>query len=500
MKFPFFFLGRKKHRQNSQARVPLFLFNTYANKKDVFTPRDERIVKMYNCGPTVYDYQHIGNLRAFVFTDILKRVLLYNGFPTKQVMNITDVGHLTGENEGDPDTGEDKMEKGAEKAGMSAKKLATKITRAFKEDLEKLNIKTESIIFTKATDFIKEQIALIETLEERGYTYKINDGVYFDTSKFPDYGKLGNINIEALKEGARVEANKEKKNPTDFALWKFSTSTAKREQEWSSPWGVGFPGWHLECTSMIFAELGRQIDIHTGGIEHIPIHHNNEIAQAEAVTKKQYVKYWLHNAHITIEGQKISKSIGNTVYLRNIKDRGLTPLAYRYLLLTSHYKTHVNFTWDALKAAETAFSRLIQFFVDELGSKNGTINTEYKKRFHSHINDDLDTAGALAVLWELVRDENVANPDKRVTLLDFDKVLGLGLIEGHRKLKGMLGDMKKKVAISKIPDEVQKLVREREEARSTKEWEKADKLRANIEAKGYKIIDAESGPEIQKVE
>lgn len=493
-----FSFWKKKSVHTPHSSEPLFLYNTLHGEKELFVPRNPKSVKMYNCGPTVYDHQHLGNLRSYIFADILKRTLLYNNFTVSQVINITDVGHLTGENEGDADHGEDKVERGAKKAGLSTKKLVESITREFKGELEKLNIKTSNILFTKATDYIKDQIALVKTLEEKGYTYTTKDGVYYDTSKFHTYGELGNVSTMNLKEGARVEINPEKKHLTDFALWKLSPPGEKREQEWDSPWGVGFPGWHVECTAMIFAELGRQIDIHTGGIDHIHVHHNNEIAQAEAITKKQYVKYWLHNAFITIEGKKISKSIGNTILLRQVEDKGIAPLAYRYWLLTGHYRNPMNFTWEALGASEIAFSRLLRLFVEKLGTKNGVVQHNYKERFHKHINDDLDTPGAFAVLWELVRDENIKAEDKRVTLLDFDKVLGLGLIEGHRKLIAMLKSIEKKVATANIPKNIRNLLQKREEARAEKKWEEADKLRTAIEDKGYVVIDTDSSSQIEK--
>ncbi len=494
--FSKFFKNKLPHKERGkEEKSILLLFNTQTQKKEEFTPLNPRIVKMYNCGPTVYDYQHIGNLRAYIFADILKRTLIYNNYTVKQVINITDVGHLTS----DADIGEDKMEKGAFRAGVSPKKLASLITDSWKKDLNKLNVHTETITFTRATDFIKEQIALIETLEEKGYAYKISDGVYYDTSLFPSYGALGNIDIKSLKEGARVEINKEKKNPTDFALWKFSPNkNSKRQQEWDSPWGVGFPGWHLECTAMVFSELGKQIDIHTGGIEHISIHHNNEIAQAEAVTKKQYVKYWLHNAFITMDGKKISKSAGNGILLRQLEEKGITPLAYRYWVLTGHYQSPMNFTWEALEGAQVAFSRLLRIFVDELGTKNGEIDKEYKKRFHERINDNLDTPGALAILWELTKDSSIDKKDKRITLLDFDKVLGLGLIEGHRKLKTILTGIEKKLSISETPLDIRELVEERETARKNKDWEKADEVREKIKSAGYIVSDTPDGPLVKQ--
>jgi len=486
-------------KRREESAVPLLLFNTLSKKKELFQPIKGGPVRMYNCGPTVYDQQHIGNLRPPVFADTVKRTLLYNGYTVRQVMNITDVGHLTS----DADEGEDKLEKRAREEGKKARDIAKYVTKLFLEDLEQLNIRTKSVTFTKATDYIGEQIALVKALEEKGYTYKINDGIYFDTSHFPTYGKLGDINIEKLREGARVKTNPQKRNLADFALWKFSSPAGgkegARQQEWDSPWGTGFPGWHLECTAMIFAELGRQIDIHTGGIDHIPVHHNNEIAQAEAATgRAPYVKYWLHNAFITIEGQKIAKSLGNTIYLRNLIDRGFNPLAYRYWLLTANYRSPVNFTWEALEGAQTALIRLHQYFIEKLGEKNGSVLNEYRSRFQKAINDDIDTPKAISVLWELVRDEEVARDDKRATLVNFDKVLGIGLLEGSKRLKEMLRDADKRLAVTEAPDEVQQLLDEREAARKEKEWARADELREKIESQGYKIDDTDEGPKLRK--
>lgn len=473
--------------------LPLKLTNTLTGKKDDFTPLRPGQVLMYNCGPTVYDYQHIGNLRPYVFADVLRRAFEYNRYHVSQVINITDVGHLTS----DDDAGDDKMEKGSEKAGLTAQELATTVTESWKEDLERLSIKTHDIVFTKATAYIYEQIALAQTLDEKGYAYTTEDGLYFDTSLFKAYGKLGAINLENLQAGARVEMGG-KKHPTDFALWKFSKADEKRQQEWESPWGKGFPGWHLECTAMIFAELGKQIDVHTGGIDHIPVHHNNEIAQAEAVTGKPYARFWLHNAFITIDHQKISKSIGNTIRLTQIMDRGFLPLAYRYWLLTGHYRSPLNFTWEALEGSQTAYTRLLKTFVEDLGGTNGAINENYRTRFYSFVNDDLDTPQIIALLWELLKDTNISKPDKRSTLLEFDKVLGLGLIEGNDRIKSMLEGTAKRIAVAQAPESIQKLVEERENAREAKDWQKADELRDSIAEEGFTIIDSKEGPELEQ--
>lgn len=487
---------------NKNKTIPIFLQNTLSNKKEEFVSRKENIVTMYNCGPTVYDYAHIGNLRAYVFADILKRMFLYHKYEVKQVINITDVGHLTS----DADEGEDKIEDAVKREGLKVNKIIKLYTDAFLNDLQKLNIDTNKILFPKATEHIQEQIVFIQTLEEKGYTYKISDGIYFDTALLPDYGKLGNINIEGQKVGVRIKENKEKKNPTDFALWKFSQSDntndkieKKREQEWDSPWGVGFPGWHIECSAMSMKHLGRQIDVHTGGIDHIPVHHNNEIAQTESITGKQFVNYWIHNEHITIDGQKISKSIGNTIYLRNIIDRGLSPLSLRYWFLTSHYRTRSNFTWEALESSQTALFKLHKHFVEDCGAKDGIVNTIYENKFHTYINDDLNTPKAIALMWDLIKDENVSKKDKRSTLLVFDKVFGLELDKSNKKLVSLLSGKGEKLEIGSLPKNIKEIVEEREKARKEKDFKKADKLREELKEKGYELNDKETGTELRKI-
>ncbi len=477
------------------SSVPLYFFNTLSNKKEEFKVRVGNKVTMYNCGPTVYDFQHIGNMRPYIFADILKRTLTYNGYEVKQVINITDVGHLVS----DADDGEDKMEKGARKHGKTAQEVANEVTNVFTEDLKKLNVQTNEIIFPKATQHIEEQIVFIKTLEEKGYTYTTSDGVYFNTALFKTYGKLGNIDLEGLKEGARVEENKEKKNPTDFALWKLSRRDEKRQQEWKSPWGVGYPGWHIECSAMSMKHLGKQIDIHTGGIDHIPIHHNNEIAQSEVATGKQFVNYWLHSAFITIDGRKIAKSIGNTVYLRNIIDKGYSPLVYRYWLLTGHYHTQMNFTWDALEGAQKALFKMHRTLTEELGSKNGTISKTYQVKFHTLINDNLDTPRAIALLWDMLKDTKISNEDTRATILHFDTVLGLGLAKSDKQMLNLLAGKERKLSIGEIPSDVKELLTQREEARKNKKWEEADSLRDKIHNTGFEIDDTDKGAVLRKI-
>lgn len=464
--------------------MALRFYNTLSKTKEDFTTIEEDSVKMYNCGPTVYGVQHVGNLSMFVFTDILRRTLEYKGFKVNQVINITDFGHLTGDNDGNPDEGEDKMSKGLRAAGMelnleNMKVLAQKFATLWKEDLKKLGIHTDSITFPFASDYIPEQISMIEILEKKDFTYKGMDGIYFDTAKFPNYGKLGNINLEGLKAGARISHSNEKRNPTDFLLWKFD-----KKLGWQSPWGLGFPGWHIECSAMIYKILGEQIDIHTGGIEHIPIHHNNEIAQSESATgKKPFSRFWLHRAHLQIANSKIGKSTGNVVYLSEIIDRGMSPLVFRYWLMMSHYRTGANFIWEALEGAEVSLKRLYNMYLN-LGSETGEVHQEYKNKFTEFLEDDLDTPRAIALLWDVMKDGNMSNGDKKVTILDFDKVLAIGF----HNLKE-----------EEIPEEIIKLSEEREYARKNKDFKKSDEVRDKINSLGYEVKDTEYGTKISKI-
>lgn len=446
---------------------------------------------MYNCGPTVYQPLHIGNYRAYIFADILKRTLEYGGYRVRQVINITDVGHLVG----DGDEGEDKMQVTAQKQQRSSKQISEEYTKEFKDALIALNIEvapghSPATVFPHATGYIPEQIALIEKLEKNGFTYKTSDGIYFDTSKFPQYGKLGNIHLAGLEEGRRVATNTEKRHPTDFALWKFSKEAAggvRRDQEWPSPWGVGFPGWHIECSAMAMDILGPTIDIHTGGIDHIPTHHNNEIAQSEAITHKTFARFWLHGAHLLIDGQKISKSIGNTIYLKDLVEHGVTPLGFRYWLLTASYRTQMNFTWEAVKGAQTAYERLLEqvrgLLKEHSGlSKNSReINAEYKKKFCEAIDDDLNMPKALATAWDMLKDASVNGKEKLDTLLDFDKVFGLQLATACA------------VQPYIFPEEIVALKDARELAREQKDFKKSDELRVVLREKGYDVVDTTEG-------
>ncbi len=485
------FLNKLFRRKNpAPEQTVISFYNTLSGNKENFTPIKRGTVSLYHCGPTVYNYQHIGNYRAYIFADLLKRLFLRAGFSVKQIINITDVGHLTS----DADEGTDKMEEGARREHKSPAEIAKIYTDDFLENLTALNIDLSGTLFPRASEHVGEQIAFIKTLEEKGYTYQTSDGVYYDTSRFPDYGKLGHIDLKGLQEGTRVEANPEKRHPTDFALWKFSKKDEKRKQEWESPWGTGFPGWHIECSAMSSKYLGHHFDIHTGGIDHIPTHHQNEIAQSEAAFGKKSVNYWLHVAHLMIDGKKISKSLGNVILPKHVSDKTIPLLSYRYWLLTAHYRTQTNFTWEALEGAKTAFLKLQRYFVDELGKKKGVISKSYRTEFDTAIHDDLDTPKAIAVLWKLVKDTTVSNTDKKATLLDFDRVLGLNLAEAQ----AFVEQQTKGVSLKSIPSVIQELIEERETARKDKDFKKSDELREKIREAGYEIIDSESGPKLKK--
>jgi cysteinyl-tRNA synthetase len=454
----------------------LKLYNTLTRKKEIFQPINDKKVGLYCCGPTVYWYAHIGNLKSYIFQDILRRTLEYNGYKVNHIMNYTDVGHLTS----DADTGEDKMEKGSRREGKTAWEIADFYIKAFEKDAEALNI-LEPTATPRATDHIDDQIELIKILEEKGFTYKTKDGIYFDTSKLKDYGKLAMLDEKGLKAGARVEMAEEKKNLTDFALWKFLPKDKKRQMEWDSPWGLGFPGWHIECSAMSQKYLGEQFDIHCGGIDHISVHHTNEIAQSEAAFGKIPARFWLHNEFLLIDSGKMGKSEGNIFTLQTLIDKGFNLLAYRYLVLTAHYRSKLNFTWESIEAAQNALNNLYQIFGEY--PDGGKISKEYKKEFEEVINDDLDTPKALALVWKMIKDTKVSDADKKTTLTNFDKVLGLSL----NKIKKV-----------EIPEEITKLVQEREKFRKDGKWQEADKIRKQIEEQGHKIEDTEQGPKIIK--
>ncbi len=458
----------------------LYLYNSLTKLKEEFIPISKDKVGLYACGPTVYNYAHIGNLRTFLFEDFLKRVLLYNGYRVFHVQNITDVGHLTG----DMDMGEDKIEKGAKKEGISAWDIADKYTKAFKDDIEKLNISFPDV-WARVTDNIDEQIELIKKLEEKGYTYSISDGVYFDSSKFDAYNKLSHLPLDDLKEGARVEINSEKKNPTDFALWKFSDPVLNRQMEWDSPWGVGFPGWHIECSAICLKYLPNNLDIHCGGTDHINVHHTNEIAQSEAATGKKFFNYWMHGAFLNIlGGKKMAKSDDNFLTLdKVVKESGIDPLAYRFAALSVHYRKPMEYSNDMLLGANNGLKSLRKQCINLKTSNEGVINEDFKSKFIEVINDDLNMPKALAVLNSVLKSD-ISDNDKKATVMDFDKVLGLRLFENVDSV------------ISDIPAEIIDLANERQQARKNKDFDLADSYRNEIEKLGYQVKDVGSDYEI----
>ena len=462
---------------------PIFLYNTLSKQKEELRPIKKGRIGMYTCGPTVYGFPHLGNLRTYVFEDILKRVLEYDGYKVKHIMNITDVGHLTN----DRDMGEDKVEKEAKKEGKTAWEISIFYTEAFKKDLKSLNIIYPDV-FCKATDNIKEQIDLILKLEEKGFTYKTSDGIYFDTSKVSDYTKLSGQNLEFLKEGARVETNEEKKNSTDFALWKFSPKNAIRQMEWQSPWGIGFPGWHIECSAMSIKYLGEHFDIHCGATDHINIHHTNEIAQTESATGiKPWVNYWIHGAFLNMSGgRKMAKSSGDIVTLENIFiEKGINPIAYRFATLSTHYRKPMEWSDEMAIPAKNGLENLYSK-ISNLGKKIGKINTEWKDKFLSSIDDDLNMPQAMAVLNEMLKSD-LEPANKLATALDFDKVLGLSLNS----------EICKKGKNEKIPIEIQNILDDRENARKSKDFKKSDELRNKLLNLGYEVKDTAEGQKIK---
>lgn len=446
------------------------IYNTLQRKK-IELPRKQEI-SFYACGPTVYHYAHLGNLRAYIFMDILRKSLELDSYKVNLVVNITDVGHLTD----DADSGEDKMEKGAKREGKTVWEIAKYYTDAFMQDIKKLNIKQPNT-WCKATDHIKEQIELIQKIEQNGYTYKTSDGIYFDTSKLKEYGELiPNFDASKLEAGKRIDMG-EKKNPTDFALWKFSNET-KRAMEWESPWGTGFPGWHIECTAMACKYLGNQFDIHTGGIDHIPIHHTNEIAQARGAFGHSHVKYWMHSEFLQYEGGKMSKSDGNILTLSYFETKGFEPSDYRYFCLLTHYRKPLNFTWEAIEAARNARTKIVNK-IQELKQGQGKINEELYSEFKEAMLDDLNTPKAIATLQKTLQSK-ISDEDKLETIKEMDKLLSLDLIKKQE-----------------IPSQIKELIEKREQARKIKDYKKSDELRDQIQQLGFIVKDTPNGPIIQ---
>ncbi len=446
---------------------------------------------MYSCGPTVYDHIHIGNLRAYLLPDLIKRLLYINNFEVENTINFTDFGHLTD----DGDAGEDKMMKALKRNDMpitleAMSEVAVPYIESFKKDLTRLNI-LEPSHYTRASEYVEKQIELISKLLEGGLAYKTSDGVYFDIKKYKNYGILGNVDIENAKAVARVEVNTEKKNPADFALWK------NAELGWESNWGKGFPGWHIECTAMIFDTLGEQIDIHTGGEDLKFTHHNGEIAQAEALTKKKFVSYWLHNAFVTINDKKFAKSQNNSITLTDLEEKGYDPLAYRYLLLNAHYRSTLNFSFESLDSAAQAHQKLRRFVYDELNTEEeAKIPSNYEEEFFKRSHNDLDTCAVISLLWEVVKDKKITDSEKYATILLIDSFLGIGLSEDVEEGKKQLGFLK----MSELPEEIADLVDKREIARIAQNWQEADKYRDILTQKGYTVEDTAEVPRVYKVQ
>lgn len=458
------------------------LYNSISKSVEPFKPLEGNKVRMYSCGPTVYSFQHIGNLRTYTFSDLLKRSLQFAGYRILHAMNVTDVGHLTD----DADAGEDKIERAAKAEGKDAWSMTEVFKAKFFEDCAGLNILPPDIV-CRATDHITEQIDMIKKMEEKGLIYKNTDGIYFDTTKFTPITDLSNMRIKASDEYSRVGTD-DKRSGYDFSLWKFSPKDAKRQMEWNSPWGVGFPGWHLECSAMSMKYLGESFDIHTGGIDHIPVHHTNEIIQSESVTGKPFANFWIHAGWLSFgDSEKMSKSAGGTLLLDNLLQKGYDPMAFRYLLLTAHYRGPLKFTWEALDGAATALGRIRDFLADKDISE-GKIIEEYITSFKEHIFNDLDTPKAIATLWSLVKDNRVNKNDAARTIVEMDKVLGLRLqlhIASNAELE--------------VPSEVITLIEERAKLKSEKDYAGADEVRDKITALGFEVMDTPQGPSLKSL-
>jgi len=465
----------------------LKLYDSYKKQLIEFKPIEPGKVKIYNCGPTVYWTQHIGNMRAAVMSDIMVRSLEYLGYKVKLVRNITDVGHLVS----DADQGEDKIAKGAQREGLSPEEIVKKYADIYFSDLKKLNVQAPDVI-PWATQYIQEMIDLVQVLLDKGYAYSTDLAVYFDVSKFPDYEKYTNQKLEEKESGAGTGdvEDPDKKHPADFAIWFFKAGThANALQTWASPFksklvenGQGFPGWHIECSAMSMKNLGKTIDIHTGGIEHKSIHHPNEIAQSESANDVKYVNYWLHNEHLMVDGGKMSKSEGTAFSLAEVEEKGFDDLALRYFFLQAHYRSKQNFTWDAMQAAQNGYDHL-KNQVQGLGDKKGKVDQDFKQKFIEYLEDDFDIPQALALVQEIFK-SNLTQEDKLATVLDFDHVYGLKLEQVDEKIE--------------VPAEVQDLLDQRQKAREEKDWENSDQLRDKIKELGYVVEDTDQGQIIKK--
>jgi len=458
------------------------LYNTLTRTKEDFEPMDGKRVRMYSCGPTVYNYAHIGNLRTYVFMDLLRRSLKYEGFKIKGVMNITDVGHLLS----DSDDGEDKMQKAAREQNKDPYEIAAYYTGVFFEDLKKLNIERPELT-PKATDHIADMEKYVEGLIEKGVAYETNDGIYFDISAFPDYGKLSGIKLEEQQAGARVEVNDGKRHPADFALWK--KAPKEHIMQWDSPWGKSYPGWHIECSAMSRKYLGDIFDIHTGGVDHIPIHHENEIAQSQSLTGHNPARFWMHGEFMLVDGGKMSKSLGNTYTVAQLESMGYKPMHFRYFCLNAHYRKKLNFTFDGLDAAKVSYERLGSALLKHKASTavtEGEVIAKYKAQFAENVSDDLNVPGALGVLWTMLKEP--ASKDIYALAIDFDRVFGLSLAEYEEEKEEVI-----------VPEDIRAIAEERFTARKNKDWAKSDELRDKLTGLGWAVKDSKDGYELNPI-
>ena len=452
------------------------LYNTLTRKKEEFAPLDGKTVRMYSCGPTVYNFAHIGNMRTYIFMDILRRTLRYEGYKVKGVMNITDVGHLLS----DADEGEDKMEKAAKEQRKSPYEIADFYTKVFFDDLKKLNIGKPELT-PKATEHIREMLDFVYTLCEKGYGYETSDGIYFDISKFPAYGQLSGINLEDQKAGARVEVNDEKRSPFDFAIWK--KAPKEHIMQWDSRWGKGYPGWHIECSAMSKKYLGEVFDIHTGGVDHIPIHHENEIAQSYGDSGKNPAKFWMHGEFMLVNNGKMSKKLGNTYLVSQLEEMGYSPMCFRYFCLNTHYRKKLNFTFEGMDGAKTAYARLCALVAKHREGENDVSDEKlaaYRKEFEEDVTDDLNVPGAMGVLWTMLKEP--ASRKIYELALEMDKVFGLKLDEA-----------KAEEVKEEFPAEITAIANERAAARAATDWGKSDELRAKLDELGYAVKDTKEG-------
>lgn len=452
------------------------LYNTLTRKKEEFAPLDGKTVRMYSCGPTVYNFAHIGNMRTYIFMDILRRTLRYEGYKVKGVMNITDVGHLLS----DADEGEDKMEKAAKEQRKSPYEIADFYTKVFFHDLKKLNIGKPELT-PKATEHIREMLDFVYTLCEKGYGYETSDGIYFDISKFPAYGQLSGINLEDQKAGARVEVNDEKRSPFDFAIWK--KAPKEHIMQWDSRWGKGYPGWHIECSAMSKKYLGEVFDIHTGGVDHIPIHHENEIAQSYGYSGKNPAKFWMHGEFMLVNNGKMSKKLGNTYLVSQLEEMGYSPMCFRYFCLNTHYRKKLNFTFEGMDGAKTAYARLCALVAKHREGENDVSDEKlaaYRKEFEEDVTDDLNVPGAMGVLWTMLKEP--ASRKIYALALEMDKIFGLKLDEA-----------KAEEVKEEFPAEITAIANERAAARAAKDWGKSDELRAKLDELGYAVKDTKEG-------